>query len=102
MMSVSPGLHDTVWYTDPVSKEKVRVQKMFHRDSIRELHNLLISPVIEGGFAGARNAKGEVQISDTMLRYLMPRCISRMTDSHRQLCGCECCIISKNFVLVLF
>ena len=31
----------------------------------------------------------------------MPRCISRMTDSHRQLCGCESCIISKNFVLVL-
>ena len=31
----------------------------------------------------------------------MPRFISKMTDSHMQLCGCETCYVTKNLTSVL-
>ena len=40
-------------------------------------------------------------MSDTLLRAMMPSYLSKMTDSHMQLCGCETCIMSKNFVHAL-
>ena len=101
LITISPKIDDTVWVTDPITKARVRKQKMFYVSSVREMHNKMIQPVNQGGFDGARNEDGDVVISDTILRNSLPKNLRKMTDSHMQLCGCEVCIISKNLVPVL-
>ena len=102
-ITVSPKLNDTVWIIDPITKEKVQAQKMFYTTNIRELHTAMCLPVEQGGFWGARNARGKVQTSDTMLRNLLLKNISKMTNnSHMELCGCESLhFISKHMVFNL-
>lgn len=51
---------------------------------------------LKGGFVRARDGDGKVIISKTTLRALLPCEISRMTDSQKQMCGCELCIIAKS------
>jgi hypothetical protein len=91
----SPTKKDSVLCTDVNTGEKVRRQKHYYINSVRELHNELIRPEAEGGLAEARTANGEVLISDTVLRSLLPRNLSRLTDSQKQMCGCEICIVCK-------
>jgi hypothetical protein len=45
-----------------------------------------------GGLAEARDKSGNVLISDTALRYLLPPQLKRMSASHKQMCGCEKCL----------
>ena len=101
LITTSPKPSDTVTVMDPITNEPVKKQKIHYHGSVRELHNLLMSLVEEGGFAEARDADGKVQISDTSLRALLPSNLSRMTDSHMQLCGCKICIIAKNCIPAL-
>ena len=81
--------------------EKVRETKLLLLCSVRELHNDLIKSPEEGGFYGARNDSGEVLISDTALRKHMPSNLKKISNRHKQMCGCKICIISKQFHLTL-
>ena len=67
----SPIVNDTLLIKN-LDGEKVAVTKLLLRIPVRELHNDLIKPVEEGGFALARNDKGEVQMSDTSLHDHLP------------------------------
>ena len=58
LITTSPKPSGTVTVMDPITNEPVKKQKMHYHGSIRELHNLLISSVEEGGFAEARDADG--------------------------------------------
>ena len=98
----SPKQNDRVYVRDLFSGKKVKQQKKYRICSIAELHNAMIAdPVNNGGFAGARDQDGKVCISDTMLRNLLPRNLKQMTNSHKQLCGCETCIIAKELCITL-
>ena len=44
---------------------------------------------------------GEVQISDTTLRFFKPQKFRKLTPRLRQICGCELCIIPKDIQIRL-
>jgi hypothetical protein len=93
LIVASPNAKGSVYVRDVETGEKVRKQKHYYLTSVRDIHNQLLAT-----FPGAKNPDGKVMISDTMLRSLLPRNISRMTDSHKEMCGCEHCIISKQYL----
>jgi hypothetical protein len=68
------------------------VGKLLLEISVRELHNDLLDTPENGGLAEARDESGNVLISDTALRYLLPPQLKRMSASHKQMCGCEKCL----------
>ena len=76
---------------DETTNEKIKVQKMVYKVARRELHNELISPVEEGGFAGARNEKGEVLISLTSFERYFPNWVVKMNEWYKQMCCCHLC-----------
>jgi hypothetical protein len=97
----SPIKGDTLLVMNNETGKKERVSKLLLEIPFRELHNLLISPVSEGGFAEARDKSGKVVISDTALRYLAPPQLRKMTARHKQMCGCEMCITIRSLQLSL-
>mmetsp|Transcript_5084 Transcript_5084/g.7971 ORF Transcript_5084/g.7971 Transcript_5084/m.7971 type:complete len:182 (+) Transcript_5084:2-547(+) len=90
----SPITNETLLIADPDNPtHKKRVAKLLLEISIRELHNDLLHE--ERGLVTVRNEKGDVLISDTALRYLVPEQLRRMTKRHKQMCGCEVCIVAN-------
>lgn len=62
----------------------------------RELYIIMLKKAAEGGYEGAwvdGVVGGDVLIAMTMMRYLMPNNIVRMTSRYVSICGCEYCII---------
>ena len=52
------------------------------------------SPLPDLCAAQARDPKTrKVIISDTALRYLLPPQLKKMTEAHKQMCGCETCLV---------
>jgi hypothetical protein len=90
----SPLSKDTLLVSNPDTGRKERVGKLLLEIPVRELHNDLLDE--RRGLKEARNEKGEVLISDTALRYLLPKQIRKMTASHKQMCGCETCITIRS------
>jgi hypothetical protein len=89
----SPIAKDCLWIKDPEAPEgRKRVGKLLLEISVRELHNDLVDTPENGGLAEARDKSGNVLISDTALRYLLPPQLKRMSASHKQMCGCEKCL----------
>ena len=89
----SPITNETLLIHNLVTGQKERVSKLLLQISIRELHNNdMLLPPDEGGFKEARDETGNVRISDTALRALLPEQAREMTPRHKQMCGCEVCI----------
>ena len=86
----SPIVNDTLLIKNRLGV-KTPVPKLLLRIPVHELHNDMIKPVSEGGFSLARNPEGKVIISDTSLRKHLPPQLRRMSDRHKQMCGCEPC-----------
>jgi hypothetical protein len=63
---------------------------------VRELHNGLVStdPLI--GLPGVRDCSGNILISDTKLRLMLPKHLRMMSDRYKIMCGCEDCIHMYN------
>ena len=63
----------------------------------RELYVIMLKKAAEGGYEGAwvDGVVGgdDVLIAMTMMRYLMPNNVVRMTSRYVSICGCEYCII---------
>ena len=100
----SPIASDTLLVRNAETGKKERVGKLLLEISVRELHNDLISTATGGlvdGLPEARDAKGKVVISDTSLRYLLPPQLKAMTERHKQMCGCETCIVADQLQLSL-
>jgi hypothetical protein len=95
MIVASPNSCDTLLIRDPDNPRiKTRTSKLYLQISMRELHNDLLSdPPL--GLPEARDADGEPVISDTALRALLPPQVRTMTKKHKQMCGCEICIIMR-------
>jgi len=92
----SPISNDTLWVPAPEEKNgKKKVHKLLQEVSFQELHNDLIKPVSEGGLEGVLDANNKPLISDTALRALAPPHLRKMTDCHKQMCGCTVCVSSS-------
>eukprot|EP00978_Attheya_sp_CCMP212_P034636 scaffold146167_cov65-Attheya_sp.AAC.1 len=88
----SPIVRDTLLIAEDSDGVKTRVPKLLLECSVCELHNELISPTLEGGLEEAKDrVTGEVIISDTMVRSIMPAQIRRIQEHHKQMCGCDYC-----------
>jgi len=62
----------------------------------RELYVIMLKKAAEGGYEEAwvdGIVGGDVLIAMTMMRYLMPNNVVRMTSRYVSICGCEYCII---------
>jgi hypothetical protein len=95
----SPIYNETLLIKDPETSVKKRVAKLLLEIPVRELHNNLVAPVAEGGLAESRDATGAIIISDTNLRVLIKESLPqlrRMSSRHKQMCGCETCIIMSS------
>ena len=92
----SPNAKDSIWIKCPVTGLKSKERKHFFLFSVREVLYDLIE-----NFPGAKNEKGEVIISDTALRAIMPKNIQRMSESQKQMCGCDICLNAYQFILAL-
>ena len=93
----SPSMNDTLLIQNRNNPlEKIRVPKLLRNCSMRELHNDLIAKSPEG-FPDAYDADGNILISDTALRALMPPNIKKFTNRYKETCGCEVCILSNCF-----
>ena len=90
----SPLVNDTLLVPDE-DGVKQRVPKHLLRISVWELHNDLMNRDERVGCPAAYDADGNLIISDTTLRNIMPKNVKRITERHKQLCGCEPCIAAK-------
>ena len=77
-----------------IGKKTKRVGKLLLQFSERELHNDLIKSEKLDGLPRVWNNK-KLLVSDTALRYLMPRQVKKSTPRYKQMCGCEVCIHCK-------
>ena len=84
-----PNGKDTLKIKMEGQKDPVLMEKLLIQISIRELHNDLVKPMSEGGFAGARDKEGNIIIGDTTLKRLLPPQLRKMTKRNKILCGCE-------------
>ena len=93
MVIQSPLASDTLLVPDANNPgTKKRTNKILLQIPVRELHNDLIDadPLI--GLASVRDCAGNILISDTKLRELLPPHLRMMSDRYKIMCGCEPCI----------
>jgi hypothetical protein len=97
MVIQSPLASDTLLVSDPENPgNKKRMNKILLQIPVRELHNDLLStdPLI--GLSGVRDCSGNILISDTKLRSMLPKHLRMMSDRYKIMCGCENCIQMYN------
>jgi hypothetical protein len=70
---------------------KGRRGKLLLEIPVWELHNDMLLPINEGGFAGVRDTDGQIIISGTTQRKLLSKELHPVTETHKQLCGCKLC-----------
>jgi hypothetical protein len=92
----SPIARDTIQVYNQETKKKEPMPKLLLMISVWELHNDMAKPVEAGGFEYAYSDNGKLLISDTMLQSLLPKELRCMTERHKQMCGCETCIVGQS------
>ena len=72
-------IRDTLLINEQVKDDQTRAPKLLLNCYMQELHNELIVPVSGGGLEEAKyHVTGELIISDTILRHIVPGLIRRM------------------------
>jgi hypothetical protein len=89
----SPNKNDTLLVKDPITGVASRKAKLILYVPVRRLHNDLINPV--RGLVAARDRNNKVLISNTGLQKILPPELRAATDSHKQMCSCVNCTISR-------
>ena len=93
-------------FQSPISNECLKVMfddetepqivpKLLFQVSVRELHNRLVSDPNDGGLKDARDEDGNIIISNSTLRLLLPPQLKQMSTRYKVMCGSECCISAK-------
>lgn len=75
----SPSVKDVVMVCNPDTKKKEARQKCHCRFGPKDLHMEMTKPKTDGGFDGATDKKGNITISETVLRVLMPKEVVSIT-----------------------
>jgi hypothetical protein len=99
----SPNARDTIRVRDPSDPTKwITLRKHFYTFSVREIWLQMTKPVADGGWEHAQKGKGKRRvISQAFVAAHLPRNLSRMTESQKELCGCTVCIDAKGFIAAL-
>ena len=71
------------------------VPKLLLQVSVGELHNSLVSDPNDGGLKDSRDEYGNIIISDSTLRSLLPPQLKQTSACYKVMVGCECCISAK-------
>ena len=100
-VSESPNAKDTVTVKDPFTGKKSKQRKRMYQFSIREILLEMVLPVEEGGLEGAVSPDGTIMVSDTMLRAILPKSLTRMSESNKAMCGCETCLNARSMIMSL-
>ena len=66
------------------------IPKLLLQVSVTELHNSLVSNTNDDGLKDARDEDGNIIISDSTLRSLLPPQSKQMSARYKIMCGCEC------------
>jgi hypothetical protein len=97
MVIQSPLASDTLLVSDRNNPgSKIRKNKILLQIPIRELHNDMMSDDTLIGMKGVRDCEGNILISDTKLRSLLPPHLRMMSDRYKIMCSCENCIQMHN------
>ena len=72
------------------------VPKLLLQVFIREMYNNLLSDPNGGGLKDARDEDGNIIISYSTLRSLLPPQLKQMSVQYKVMCGCECCMSDKS------
>ena len=86
----SPTMKDAILVRDANTGEKVRVRKRLVMCSLRELCNSMCEGPLKT--PEARDDRGQEITSDTKFRATIPPNFVPMKETHKVMCGCECCI----------
>jgi hypothetical protein len=69
----SPIYNETILVKEPGSNEKRRMPKLLLEIPVRELHNLLVAPLDQGGLSQSRDADVKIIVSHTTLRRIIKK-----------------------------
>jgi hypothetical protein len=89
-----PIFNETLLIKGPGSNQTTQVGKLLLDIPVRELHNKIVSAVIDGRLANAGNLIEKVTVSNTTLRLIIKRDIPqlhRASFGHKQMCECVTC-----------
>ena len=78
--------------------ESQLVTKLLLQVSVREQHNSLVSDPNDGGLKDSKDEDGNIIISDSTLRSLLPPRLKQMSACYKIMCGCKCCIMLKVYI----
>jgi hypothetical protein len=81
-----PIYNKTLLVKRPGSGEKHRVSKLLLEIPVRELHNLLVAPIDQGGLSQSRDSEGKILVSDTSLRRIIRKDLPQLQQSRQ--CWC--------------
>ena len=89
----SPNAKDSVTVKDPHTGEKTVTQRKYRVTNLREVYNKTIveNPEWAGTFE-------HPTIGYTAFCYLLPAQIRKLTDSQKSTCGCDVCIMAKEYL----
>jgi hypothetical protein len=97
MVIQSPLASDTLLVLDRNNPgSKIRKNKILLQIPIRELHNDMMSDDTLIGMEGVQDCEGNILISDTKLRSLLPPHVRMMSDRYKIMKVCENCIQMHN------
>ena len=68
------------------------IPKLLLQVSVRESYNSLVSNTNDCGLKDARDEDGNIIISDSTLRLLVPPQLKQIYGGYKIMCGYECCI----------
>jgi hypothetical protein len=97
MVIQSPLASDTLLVSDPKSPgNKKRMDKILLQVPVRELHNDPVGTAPLIGLPGVRDCSGNILISDTKLRLVLPKHLRMTSDRYKIMCGCKSCMQMYN------
>ena len=89
-------------FQSPISNDYLKVllddqtEPKLVPNSLRELHNSLVSDPNCGALKDDRDEYGKTIISYSTLRSLLPPQLKQISARYRVICGYECCIYDKS------
>ena len=95
-----PLYKDMLWWKK-YDGTKEQIAKLLINISIRELHNYMMRSQKDGGLPGVRDPVGNLIISDTTLKDNLTFNMKPIQERHKQVCGCETCIIMEAYQRLL-
>ena len=93
----TPIENDCIYPYIDGNSEKQLMPNLLLVISIRELHNIMVSPKEEGELKEAIDTDNNIIISESTLLNILPPQLKEMTLIYKVMCGCECCISPKKF-----